>query len=298
MLDVIIIGGGPIGLYSAAQLQKKGFTFSLLEASSFLGGQTMELYPEKEIVDIPGIPSIKSKDYIDSLTENIDKENIYFGTVVSSFVHQDNCIRVMTNRGFFEAQNLFICTGLGLYKPRTMGLEGEEKYSNILYSLKSFGFLSGKRVVIFGGGDSALDWAKEISQISPFVSLVHRRTEFRGNSETIKGRAVKLYLPYIPHSIIAKDGKCVGITIEGVEDHDLITIPADFILVNYGSVPLPSLFGLKSGPTFGALVNERREAEPHVFAIGDCSSYEGKVKRIAHGMDDADRAIKTLDEAK
>lgn len=294
MLDVIIVGGGPIGLYAAAQLQKKGLKFNLLEASSCLGGQTIELYPEKEIVDIPGIASIKSKDFISKLSGQIKKENIFLETMVSSYFRIDDFLRVSTNHGFFDAKNIFICTGLGFYKPRTMGLENEEKHSNILYSLKNFDFLANKKVVIFGGGDSALDWAKEISKISPFVSLVHRRTEFRGNPETIKGRPVKLFLPFIPHSLIVKENKCTGVTIEGVDNNELITLPADYILVSYGSVPSPSLFGLKNGPSFGAYVDERREAEPHVFAIGDCSSYEGKIKRIAHGMDDANRAIKAV----
>jgi len=294
MLDCIIVGGGPVGLFAAAELQKQKRSFRLLEASDTLGGQTLTLYPEKEIVDIPGIPSIKAKDYIASLIQNIDPVNVSLGVKVLSYVREGETLSVTTSDGVIKAKNLLLATGLGFYKPRTMGLPDEEKYSNILYTLKDFNFLKGKKVVIFGGGDSALDWAKEISQISSFVSLVHRRTEFRGNPDTIKGRPVTLYLPYIPHALIESNGQLVGITIEEVNDHHLINLEVDYVLVNYGAVPSPSLLGLKPGPTFGALVNEHCEAEPHVFAVGDCCSYEGKLKRIAPGQEDVRRALAVM----
>src|SRR5574344_821954 len=293
-LDCIIVGGGPIGLYAAVQCETKKLSFRLLEASESLGGQTLNLYPEKEIVDIPGIPSIISKNYITSLVQQIDPVNVSLNTTVTAFRHEKEGIIIQTNRGEMKVRNLILATGLGFYKPRPLGLPNEEKYSNILFALKDFSFLKDKKVAIFGGGDSALDWAKEISKISSHVSLVHRRTEFRGNPDTIKGCPVTLYLPYIPHALIEKDGKCIGVTIENVNDHQLVSLETDYILVNYGSVPSPSLLGLKPGPTFGALVNEHSEAEPHVYAIGDCCSYEGKIKRIAHGNEDADKAIAAI----
>ena len=236
------------------------------DLNRFKAGPIVELdEPDRSVITIGTNPTFE--------INGIGLRDIFFAREVGIerldsngfWLHEGETLSVTTSDGIIKAKNLLLATGLGFYKPRTMGLPNEEKYSNILYTLKDFNFLKGKKVVIFGGGDSALDWAKEISQISSFVSLVHRRTEFRGNPDTIKGRPVTLYLPYIPHALIESNEKLVGITIEEVNDHHLINLEADYVLVNYGAVPSPSLLGLKPGPTFGALVNEHCEAEPHAL---------------------------------
>lgn len=295
MLDVIIVGGGPLGLYAAEKLEENHLSYLLFEASSELGGQTERLYPEKMIVDIPNHDPIKAIDYINELTKKIDLKNVRLESPVNDIKENNGCVNVLSLGKSYEAKALIIATGLGFSKPRPLGVTNEEKYSNILYSLKDFSFLKDKKVVIFGGGDSALDWAREISAISSSVSLVHRRTEFRGNPDTIKGCQVSLYLPYVPHSLIEKDGACLGVEIEEVNTHEIISLDADNILVNYGSIPAPSLFDLTtSSEGFGATVNEVNQAKERIYVVGDAAFVNNKAKRIAPGQKDVERVISSI----
>lgn len=287
---VIIIGGGPIGLYLASKLDD----YLLLEATSSLGGQLTNLYPEKEIVDIPNINSIKAKDYIKLLVENIDMNKVHLNEEVLN-IEEGNKIKVITRNATYFADYVVIASGLGFSSPRPLGIENENKADNILYSLHDFSFLKNKRVAIFGGGDSALDWAKEISQISNDVSLVHRRLEFRGNKDTIAGCKLNLYLPYIPCSIKMNNNKATIITIKKVSEveEEFIDIPVDYILVNYGNIAqIPNFDFAKENAFFK--VNENFEVSQNIFAIGDTNTYENKKRRIAPGINEANQILKII----
>ncbi|MCR5332806.1 MAG: NAD(P)/FAD-dependent oxidoreductase [Bacilli bacterium] len=285
----IIIGGGPIGLYLASKLDN----YLLLEASNELGGQITHLYPEKEIVDIKGIDSIKAKDYISLLISKIDLKNVHLNEKVIGIENN----KVITSKGEYFADNIFIVTGLGFSSPRKLGIENEEKCKNILYSLADFKFLKDKKVAIFGGGDSALDWAKEISALSDNVSLIHRRTEFRGNPDTIKGcKNLKLYLPYVPYSLKYEGDICKSITIKKVSEalEEFIELDVDFVLVNYGQIAEQNNFPFEKEGAF-LKVNEKFEVAPHVYALGDGSTYENKKRRIAPGNEEVDKLLKLID---
>ena len=144
-MKVAIIGAGPIGLYFASLCEQYNIDYTVFEADSVIGGQLTHLYPEKIIYNIPGLESIKSADYIALLTSNVDSSKIILGTKINSLEE------LKTSYNY-----IIIATGIGEYQPRKLGLENEEKY-NVLYSLKDYEFLKNKKVVIFGGGDSALD---------------------------------------------------------------------------------------------------------------------------------------------
>ena len=192
--------------------------YTIFEADSVIGGQLTHLYPEKIIYNIPGIESIKSADYIALLASNIDSSKIILGTKISSLDELKT-----------SYDKIIIATGIGECQPRKLGLENEEKY-NVLYSLKDYDFLKNKKVIIFGGGDSALDWAKQLSDTSD-VTLVHRRDEFRGNAETIKDCNIKIYLSYVPESLTENKIKIKSVK----SDHD-IELDYDYILVNFGQI--------------------------------------------------------------
>jgi len=290
---VIIVGAGPIGLYFASKCEEFDINYLVLEGSDSIGGQLTRLYPEKEIVDIPGINSIKSREYIDLLKAKIDLSKVLLNQKVID-IKNDNNISVFTENSSYFCEKLIIATGLGASLPRPLGVDKETECSNIIYSIKSFDHLKNKKVAIFGGGDSALDWAKTISAISDNVHLIHRRLEFRGNPETIKDcKNLHIHLPYIPQSITFKDGKATSVTIKKVDDDSTQTIEVDYIFVNYGNVASLTSFPFKMEGSF-LLVNENNEVVHNVFAIGDVCQYENKTRRIAPGLSEANKVFKLI----
>ena len=257
-MKVAIIGAGPIGLYFANLCEKNNIDYTIFEADSFIGGQLTHLYPEKLIYNIPGIESIKAADYIALLASKLDHSKFILG-------HKINAIE-----GLKQAYNhIIIATGIGEYQPRKLGIDNEEKY-NVLYSLKDYSFLKNKKVVIFGGGNSALDWAKQLSDICD-VSLVHRRDEFRGNADTIKGCDLHLFLSYVPKYLSEN-----VVTLQSTKTDDTIDLNYDYILVN-----------------FGQLINKTTfEPADNIHYIGDVTGS----KTIAEGIEAANSLFKQLFE--
>lgn len=291
--DVIIVGAGPIGLYFASLCEKAGIDYLVLEGSENIGGQITNLYPEKEVVDLPGINSIKAADYIKLLASKVDMKKIAFNEMVKD-VKNGEIIEIITAKTSYFAKKLVFATGLGTTTPRPLGVENEDKAKNIIYSVKTFGHLKDKKVAIFGGGDSALDWAREISAISDNVHLVHRRLEFRGNPETIKNcKNLAVHLPYVPCSIELEDDHATSIKIKKVDEESYINIPVDYIFVNYGNIPLQSKFPFEMENSF-LKVNENLEVAENIYAIGDVAFYQNKTRRMAPGNLEAEKVFKQI----
>lgn len=285
MREFIIVGGGPIGLYMAGVLESHGRDYLLLEANR-IGGQ-IHLYPEKLVTDVPAFGSLKSKEILGKLLKDIDYARIIEGCTVNSI--RKNTVE--TSLGTYGAKTIIITTGRGHYEPRKLGLEGEERASNILYALLRPEELRGKKVLIFGGGDSALDWAKELSDISE-VHLIHRRREFRGNPKTIEGARVNLHLPYIPYELEVKGSLVKAVIIENVETKEHLSLPCDVVLVNFGAVPKIETFGLPSREDhLGFSVDDHFKVEEGIYACGDCVQVEGYAKRMAPGFKEADAIL-------
>jgi thioredoxin reductase len=292
---VLVIGGGPVGLYAANVLETKKIPYKLLEAEAVLGGQPQTLYPEKEVVDVPLYPPMPASGVVNALIHGIDKKNIILNCEVTGIKEDETGVTVETKIGQFRSNLIIIATGLGFHKPRPLGIPNEEKCSNILYALTDQKALEGKHIVIFGGGDSALDWAKQLSSLSPYVSLVHRRTEFRGNPDTIKGCKLDLYLPYVPDSLVEEGGICRNITIKNVTDSTIKVLPCDYVLVNYGQIPAPSTFGLTLSTTgFGVVTDEKMSVSKRIYVVGDCLYNPNYKKRIAPGMQETDIVIDSI----
>ena len=291
--EIIIVGAGPIGLYFASRCEEKNLDYLVLEGSDSIGGQLTRLYPEKQIVDIPNIESIKSSDYIELLKSKINLKKVLLDTRVSEIKTGDK-IEILAGKTTYFCKYLIIATGLGASVPRPLGVEHENECDNIIYSVKSFDHLKDKRVAIFGGGDSALDWAKEISAISDHVHLIHRRLEFRGNPETIKDcKNLNVHLPYVPVSIDYKNGTATAVTIKKVDTEELLKIDVDYIFVNYGNIASLTSFPFKMENAF-LLVNDNNQVENNVFAIGDVCQYQNKTRRIAPGLKEADKVFEQI----
>lgn len=292
MEKIGIIGAGPIGLYIASKLEEINKEYFLIEANETLGGQITNLYPNKTIVDIPGIDAIIAHKYIEQLISKIDLNKVIFSTEIID-IKEDNKVLVYSKDTQYEFDKLIICTGLGFYKPRPLGLEGEEGVQNILYSIKDFSFLKNKKVAIFGGGDSALDWAKEISAISDNVTLIHRRDEFRGNKDTIKDcYNLKVMLSYVPHELKFENNKATSILIKSVKNAQIESLDVDYILVNFGSLPANNHFGFESNAR--GILSENLKLTNNIFVCGDALGNEGKIKRIAPGLEEANLIISYL----
>ena len=191
--DAVIIGAGPVGLFAVHQLGIIGLKAEVIDNLDKIGGQCIELYPDKPIYDIPAIPECTGESLTKNLLEQIKpfKPNFHLNERVQEVSKENNGWKVVTNKKkIFIAPNIIIAGGVGSFEPRKFLIKEADKFENksIFYSVKNKNDFKNKKICIFGGGDSALDWAIELSKISE-VTLVHRRNEFRGaehSSVTVK----------------------------------------------------------------------------------------------------------------
>ena len=183
--DITVIGGGPVGLFTAFYAGLRGISVKVIESLSELGGQPAILYPEKVIYDIPAFPAITGADLVDNLIEQLerfkDKTTICLKEEVKTFEKENAIFTITTNKGNHFSKAIIIACGNGAFAPRRLGLDDEERYAdhNLFYNVHKLDKFAGKKVVICGGGDSAVDWANALDKIAESVTLVHRRDAFR-----------------------------------------------------------------------------------------------------------------------
>tara|TARA_B110000967_G_scaffold98868_1_gene101588 strand:+ start:82 stop:1101 length:1020 start_codon:yes stop_codon:yes gene_type:complete len=298
--DAIIIGAGPTGLFAVHQLGIIGLKCEVIDNLDRAGGQCIELYPDKPIYDIPAIPECTGEELTNSLLKQIKpfKAGFHLGHRVEEIKQENNLWILKTNKGsIFSAPNIIIAGGVGSFESRKINLKEAEKFENnqIFYSITNKNLFQNKKISIFGGGDSALDWALELSK-SNEITLIHRRTEFRGAAHTLneikqKEKEGKILIK-TPCNLksIEGDKTMTGIEIE-YEDGKIEKIKTDYILSFFGLI-------MKLGPIADWGLNIDKKTIPvntetfqtnkeGIFAIGDICMYPGKLKLILSGFHEA-----------
>jgi len=298
--DVVIIGAGPVGLFAVHQLGINGLKSEVIDNLDRAGGQCIELYPDKPIYDIPAIPVCTGEELTKNLLKQIEpfKTNFHFNERVQEISNENNVWVVKTNKNkVFSSPNIIIAGGVGSFEPRKLSLKEAEKHEdkNIYYSVNDKNKFKGKKVSIFGGGDSALDWALELSKISN-VTLIHRRDEFRGASHTLNEikkleKSGKLIIK-TQHQLSSIEGEknIKSITIKNNEGKTE-KIDTDYILSFFGLImklgPIAE-WGLNMDKKTILVNTENFETNKKgIFAIGDICTYPGKLKLILSGFHEA-----------
>jgi len=295
--DVVIVGAGPTGLFCAHQLGIIGLKCEIVDNLDKIGGQCIELYPDKPIYDIPAVPKCTGEELTNNLIEQIKPFNFNFhlnDRVQELTNAKQSWIVKTTNGKEFQTPNIVIAGGVGSFEPRKFPTKSAEKFdgTQVLYSIKDKTIFKDKSVAIFGGGDSALDWAIELSNTSK-VSLIHRRDEFRGapaSVQRIKELSQKNMINLFTRYSI-KDVKGNG-SLEEVEikseEGESKTIKADYVLGFFGLImqlgPI-SEWGLNLDKKVIPVNTENFETNKKgIFAIGDICTYPGKLKLILSGF--------------
>ena len=295
--DAVIVGAGPTGLFCAHQLGIIGLKCEIVDNLDKIGGQCIELYPDKPIYDIPAVPECTGEELTNNLIEQIKsfKFNFHLNDRVQELKNENEKWIVKTSNGKeFETPNVIIAGGVGSFEPRKFPTKSAEKYDgkSVLYSIRDKSIFKDKSVVIFGGGDSALDWAIELSKTSK-ITLVHRRDEFRGAPASVQkvkelseSKVINLMTRY---SI--KDVKGNG-SLESVEvkseTGESKVINADYVLGFFGLImqlgPIAE-WGLNLDKKTIPVNTENFETNKKgIFAIGDICTYPGKLKLILSGF--------------
>ena len=295
--DVVIVGAGPTGLFCAHQLGIIGLKCELVDNLDKIGGQCIELYPDKPIYDIPAVPECTGEELTNNLIEQIKPFNFNFhlNDRVQELTNKNQSWIVKTTNGKeFHSPNVVIAGGVGSFEPRKFPTKSAEKFdgTSVLYSIKDKTIFKDKSVAIFGGGDSALDWAIELSNTCK-VSLIHRRDEFRGapaSVQKIKELSEKNIINlFTKYSI--KDVKGNG-SLEEVEikseDGESKILKADYVLGFFGLImqlgPIAE-WGLNLDKKTIPVNTENFETNKKgIFAIGDICTYPGKLKLILSGF--------------
>jgi len=295
--DVLIIGAGPTGLFCAHQLGIIGLKSEIVDNLDKVGGQCIELYPDKPIYDIPAVPECTGEELTNNLLQQIKPFNIKFhlNERVEEVKKIENNWYVKTNNGKeFTVASIIIAGGVGSFEPRKFPTKEAEKFENtsVFYSIKDKSIFKDKVITIFGGGDSALDWAIELSNNSK-INLVHRRDEFSGAQASVdkvkqlqgEGK-LSLYTKF-QLSSIKGDQKIESVTIKH-DDESTKEIKSDYVLGFFGLImqlgPILN-WGLNLDKKTIQVNTENFETNlPGIFAIGDICSYPGKLKLILSGF--------------
>lgn len=299
--DIVIIGGGPAGMFAAFYGGMRQASVTIIESMPQLGGQLSALYPEKYIYDVAGFPKVTAQELIDSLKQQMDHFNpqVCLEEKVLQVVKKDERLfEIVTDRGVHKAKAVIITAGVGAFEPRRLELPEAAAYekTNLHYFVSDLQRFKGQKVLISGGGDSAVDWALMLEPIAESVTLIHRRDKFRAHEHSVENLMKSKVNIVTPTEIVklSGDGRIEQVTLQDVKTKQESVLDVDAVIVNFGFVssigPIAEWgFEIDGG---SIVVDSRMETSvPGIFAAGDITTYPGKLKLIAVGFGEAPTAI-------
>ncbi|MFZ3578941.1 NAD(P)/FAD-dependent oxidoreductase [Virgibacillus sp. DJP39] len=300
--DTTIIGGGPAGLFATFYGGMRGMDIHLIESLPELGGQLTALYPEKYIYDVAGFPNVKAKTLVKQLEEQALAFNpsVSLDTTVSQVEKlEEKLFQITTTRGVYFSKTVIITGGVGAFQPQRLPIDNALEYEglHLHYSVTDIETFRDKKVLISGGGDSAVDWALTLEAIAQEVTLVHRREKFRAHEQSIEqlnASSVTLTTPYVISSLSGENGELKQAEITDKDKTEGKTLDIDSLIVSHGFKsnlgPIQE-WGLELQKK-SIVVNSKMETNIEgIYAAGDITTHEGKVNLIALGFGEGPIAI-------
>jgi thioredoxin reductase (NADPH) len=303
--DVVIVGGGPVGLFAVFELGLLDINAHVLDILDRAGGQCAELYPEKPIYDIPGFPIISGQGLVDNLLKQIEPfhATFHFGEMVETLASRGTAeaplFHLTTQSGqVFECKAVVVAAGGGSFQPKRPPVAGVENYEgkSVFYSVRKMDQFQGQRVLIVGGGDSALDWTLNLQKVARRVALLHRRDDFRAAPHSVNAmrqlvqdHKMDLHLGQIA-GLKGEDGRLRAVTAKAA-NNTLFDIECDAMMPFFGlTMKLGQIahWGVHLNENLVVVDTEKFETDvPGIFAVGDINSYPGKLKLILSGFHEA-----------
>lgn len=299
--DITVIGGGPSGLFTAFYGGMRQASVKIIESMPQLGGQLSALYPEKYIYDVAGFPKVLAQDLVNGLKEQIarfDPRVCLEEKVENVEKNADGVFEITTDKGIHYSRAVIITAGVGAFEPRRLEHPDAARFekTNLHYFVTDLNSFKGKRVAVFGGGDSAVDWALMLEPIAEQVHIIHRRDKFRAHEHSVEllmQSKVNVLTPYeLLH--LHGDENIHRVTIQNSTTKEETDLDVDDVIVNFGFVsslgPIKNWgLNLEKG---SIVVNSKMETNiPGIYAAGDIATYPGKVKLIAVGFGEAPTAV-------
>lgn len=304
MYDVTIIGGGPTGMFAAFYAGIRELKVKIIETLPVLGGQVKVMYPEKNIYDVGAFPYIKGADLIAQLRQQMEPfdRTICLDENVLKIEPNEDFFTIQSNKGIHLSKTILIATGQGSFEPRKLTFDYPKQYedTNLHYYVSELEGYRDKTVAITGGGDSAVDWALTLEAIAKKVYIVHRRDKFRAHEAAVtrlKNSSVEILTPYVPRQLIGDEEKLHAVEFEERRGEQTFRLPVDYFIVNYGFSSLNKQledWGLETEHS-SVVVSQRMETNiPGIYAAGDVTTFDGKVKLIVTGFGEAPTAINSI----
>lgn len=296
--DLAIIGAGPIGLFASAFANLHGLKTITFEALSKVGGQVQWLYPQKSIQDIAGYTEISGTALIKNLTKQADKSTFITNHKVKTIEKKENNTFLIDDT--YIVKSAIIASGLGAFRPKKFPLHLNEKAEkHFHYFMTNPNIFTNKNIAIFGGGDSALDWALQLAK-NANISIIHRRNQFRGLESSVKKlkslKNVEFLTPYLPKEANFEDNQ-LRLTLKTVGQDNLIEKQFDEALIAYGfrsdNLQLRK-WGLELEEGLLKVSRTMQTNLKGIYAIGDTTTYPGRVPMIALGFGEAQIAVTSI----